>query len=260
MYTNNRNLQAKAELDHLYLQQERLEQKMKALTVEFNMFDLEPDIPIYRITPVEHVLRDVYERTLTLSRINKTNWGDDRENPILGKVYKTESGEKCNLATTEDIFGQCWSSRELGSSDDWQDFRHGHPAIRVQTTPRKLLSGIIDPKNQYYSLQHWMGKMKYESQSTIDSFFTDSDPTKHLDFTGARAMLSLLRLHHSHASEAEVRILFDYYPKNEWDKENVSLHEPHAAVRFDWVDVVTGLKPEPGLAPAIFEKVQSALR
>lgn len=260
MYTNNRNLQAKAELDQLYLQQEQLEQKMKELTVAFNMFDLNPDIPIYRITPAEHLLLDVRERTLTLTRINKTNWGDDRENPIVGKVYRTELGEECNLGTTENIFGQCWSNRELGSLAEWEEFRHGRPAVRVQTTPRKLLSGIIDPKNRYYSLQHWIGMMKYEDQSTIDSFFTDPDLTKHLDSTGAKAMLSLLRLHHSLASEAEVRMLFDYHPANEWDKENVFLQEPRAAVRFDWVDVVTGLKAEPGLAPATIREIQSALK
>lgn len=258
MYKNNRNLQAKSELDQLYLRQEQLKQEMKELTVAYNMFDLDPDIPIYRITPAEHLLRDLRERRLTLTRINMTNWGDDRENPILGKVYRTASGEECNLGTTENIFGQCWSSRELGSAD-WEEFRHGRPAVRVQTTPRKLLSGIIDPKNRYYSLQHWIGMMRYEDQSTIDSFFSAPDFTEHLDPTGERAMLSLLRLHHSLVSEAEVRILFDYYPENEWDKENVFLQEPRAAVRFDWANVVTGLKPEPGLEPVTFAELQSAL-
>lgn len=260
MYDARRNAEAGAELQRLDFQRMRLEEEMKSRTVEYNMFDLDPDIPIYRITPIEHLVRDVRDRTLTLTRINKTSWGDDRENPILGRTYSTESGEEVMLATTANIFGLCWSRRLLDRSDDWAEFGHGRFAVRIKTTPRKLLSGSIDASNRYYRLQHWIGTMAYKSQSEIDSFSADPDFTKHLDSTGARAMLSLLRLRSSLSSEEEVRLLFEHHPGSEWDRENVRVQEPRAAVRFDWVDVVRELSPEPGLSSSALAELRSLLR
>jgi len=233
--------------------------RLKDLYVEFNVFDMKPDVPIYRITAAAHVLRDLNNATLTHTRINKTNWDDDKENPLLDRAFKTDQGELVTLEITRNLFGQCWSLRPL-SGPDWGAFRHGLPSIRIQSTPRRLLAGGMDATNRYYVIQHAIGKMIYKDQAEIDAFFADPDFTKHLDPLGALAMLSLLRLRSGLAVEDEVRLLFDYHAANEWDQQHVRLQEPRAAVRFSWRDAVTEVVGEPGLSASVLDQVRIALR
>lgn len=73
-------------------------------------------------------------------------------------------------------------------------------------------------------------------------------------------MRSLLRLRSSLSSEEEVRLLFEHHSGNEWDRENMRVQEPRAAVRFDRIDVVTELSPEPGLSSSALGELRSLLR
>jgi hypothetical protein len=233
--------------------------ELKDLYVRYNVFDIPPDDPIYRITATAHVLADVENSTLTHTRINKTNWDDDKENPLLGRTFTTTDGEIGTLAITENTFGQCWSRRPL-SGDDWRTFRHGLPSIRLESTPRRLLAGVMDATNTYYVLQHTIGKMIYRSQVEIEAFFSDPDFTQHLDPLGTRAMLSLLRLRTALFDEDEVRLLFDYHALNPWDLQFVRIQEPRAAVRFSWDDAITSVEGEPGLSATVLSQVRTALR
>ena len=238
--------------------QEVEQSQLKDLFVQYNVFDMPPDLPIYRITAAAHVLGDVKNSTLTHSRINKTNWDDGHENPLLGRTFKTAEGESGTLAITENMFGQCWS-REPLSGSHWGTFRHGLPSVRLQSTPRRLLAGVMDATNPYYVLQHSIGKMIYRNQSEIDAFFSDPDFTKHLDPLGTRAMLSLLRLRTALSDEDEVRLLFDYHPSNRWDQQFVRLQEPRAAVRFTWEGAITSVEGESGLSATLLSQVRTAL-
>lgn len=239
--------------------QEIEQSQLKDLYVQYNVFDMPPDVPIYRIAAAAHVLADVENSTLTHTRINKTNWDDDKENPLLGRVFKTAEGEIGTLGITEDMFGQCWSRRPLAGAD-WGTFRHGSPSVRLQSTPRRLLAGVMDATNRYYVLQHAIGKMIYRGQSEIEAFFADPDFTIHLDPLGSRAMLSLLRLRTALVDEDEVRLLFDYHALNTWDQQFVRIQEPRAAVRFSWEGAVTSADGEVGLSASVLTQVRTALR
>jgi hypothetical protein len=233
---------------------------LKDLYVRYNVFDIPPDDPIYRITAAAHVLTDVANSTLTHTRINKTTWDDHEENPLLGRTFKTAEGEIGTLAITENTFGQCWSHRPL-TGDNWRTFRHGLPSVRLESTPHRLLAGVMDAtNNKYYVLQHAIGKMIYRSRSEIEAFFSNADFTQHLDPLGTRAMLSLWRLRTGLSDEDEVRLLFDYHALNSWDRQFVRLQEPRAAVRFSWDDAITSVEGEPGLSAAVLNQVRAALR
>lgn len=231
---------------------------LKDLYVQYNVFDISPDLPIYRITAAAHVLEDVKNSTLTHTRINKTNWDDDEENPLLGRTFKTAEGEIGTLAITENMFGQCWS-REPLSGSHWGTFRHGLPSVRLESTPRRLLAGVMDATNPYYVLQHAIGRMIYKARAEFDGFFSEPDFTVHLDSLGTRAMLSLWRLRTALSDEDEVRLLFYYNALNSWDRQFVQLQEPRAAVRFSWEGAISAVEGEPGLSPTVLSQVRTAL-
>lgn len=97
---------------------------------ELNCLDVDLDIPIFRITAAEFLLKDRQEGRLTLTRIDRAQWFEPTENGLLVAKYKTKQGEDLSLAElTRHMFGSCWSLRQLGKNEDWEAFAHERPGI-----------------------------------------------------------------------------------------------------------------------------------
>lgn len=233
---------------------------LKSLYVERNIFDVDPDAPIFRIAQFEYLLKDIQQDQLTHTRINKVSWDDDKENPLLNKVFREASGESITLnGLVENMFGVCWSLSQMQSRDDWETFSHGKPAIRIESTPRKVLAAVMNDRNPFFMLNHAVGKIQYESQAKIDGYFDDNDYFKHLDPLGQHILLSLLKLRTSLADENEVRLLCDFSKNETWMAENMRLEKHWLRVPFNWSNVIVGMQPGPGLGSnAVFEISKAA--
>lgn len=227
-----------------------------------NCIDVDLDTPIFRITAAEFLLKDQQEGRLTLTRIDRAQWFDPTENGLLVARYKTAQGEDLSLGElTRHMFGSCWSLRRLGTDEDWEAFAHERPGIRIESTPRKLLSGLISGTGDpHAALKFWMGKINYLSDDDRHAFFDDPDWARHLDTSNRRTIETVLRVRSHWKDESEVRLVVDRFNDALDDSFSVLVPPepgaPRTAIRFDWTDVVTGLYAGPSLQEADYEALR----
>jgi hypothetical protein len=139
-------------------------------------------------------------------------------------------------------FGLCWSTDPEESFDNWDDFSHGLPAVRMQTTPRKLLSAVMNVNNPYFMLHHFIGKINYCSSQEIDDYVNKPDITDYLDSLGQELAFSVMNLRNHNSHEQEVRLVYSHSPDgNDWAKSNAQIHEGLCRLPFKWDGVLSSI-------------------
>lgn len=217
------------------------QEEMRDLYIQRNIFEVDPDAPVYRIMELQYFREDLSEKCLTYTKIDKSNWGDTSENPLLDREFKDDvTGGTLTLEVVATIYGSCWSATAHDSLSDWAIFSRRNPSVRVQSTPRKLLDAAMSRDNKFYMLQHVIGQMQYATDAEIETYFSDANWGKHLDSLGQGIAASFLRLNDNLANEDEVRLLYDH--SNEaWPRTNVRLVDRFAKAPFDWRAAVDGV-------------------
>lgn len=218
------------------------DEEMKDLYIQRNVFDIDLNEPIYRIVELQYFLEDVREKCLTYAKIEKLNWGDPSENPLLNREFKDGvTGAAFTLnGVVALIYGSCWSASALDTLSDWAIFSRRKPSVRVQSTPRKLLNAAMSTDNKFYMLQHAIGKMRYATYVEIEAYFSDPNWEKHLDSLGQGVAASFLQLNENLSREDEVRLLYSH-SSEEWPKANVRVTDRFAKVPFDWPAAIDGV-------------------
>jgi hypothetical protein len=226
--------------------------KMKPLYVERSIFDVDPDTPIHRIVPTEYLLEDIRNRQLTHTRISPRIWGDKAENPLLNRHYPDAAarGTFTLNGVVENMFGSCWSLTILDGFYDWLMFSHGKPSVRVESTPKRLLSAVMNDANPYYELQHAIGKVRYSTPEELDRKFSSSSPDQYFDGLGHGIYLSLMSLADNVKDETEVRLVCDFMFRQTWVQQNMRLELDLLKVPFYWTDVIRSV----AIGPYVPEK------
>lgn len=214
-------------------------EEIRNLYIQRNVFEVDLDAPVYRIVELQYFREDISSKFLTYTKIDKSNWGDSTENPLLDREFKDEvTGGVLTLnGVVATIYGSCWSATALDTQSDWAIFSRRNPSVRVQSTPRKLLDAAMSRGNQFYMLQHAIGKMQYAKDSEIEAYFSDSNWQKHLDSLGQGIAASFLRLNENLSNEDEVRLIYDH-SSDAWPAANVHIVDRFAKVPFNWVAAV----------------------
>lgn len=210
-------------------------EEMRSLYIERNVFEVDLDAPVYRIMELQYFREDFGERCLTYTKIDKSNWGDSSENPLLNRQFKDlATGAPLTLnGVVATVYGSCWSATALDTPSDWAIFSRRNPSVRVQSTPRKLLDAAMSRGNKFYMLQHVIGKMQYATDAKIEAYFADSAWDKHLDSLAQGIAASFLRLSDNLSSEDEVRLIYDH-SSEAWPVANVRVVGRFAKVPFNW--------------------------
>lgn len=234
---------------------------MRNLYIRRNVFEVDLDAPVYRIIELHYFREDLKDNCLTYTEIDKSNWGDSTENPLLDRKFKDEvTGGVLTLnGVVATVYGSCWSSTALDTQSDWAIFSRRNPSVRVQSTPRKLLDAAMSRENKFYMLQHAMGKMQYAPDAAIEAYFSDPDWQKHLDSLGQGIAASFLRLNENLSSEDEVRLIYDHLD-GEWPFANVRIVKRFAKVPFDWMASVDGVVIGPFAPDGEEAKIRSELQ
>lgn len=220
------------------------DEEMRNLYIQRNVFEVGFDTPVYRIIELQYFREDLSEKRLTYTRIDKSNWGDSSENPLLDRTFTDVAGGVLTLnGVVARAYGSCWSSTALDTQAEWAIFSRRKPSVRVQSTPRKLLDAAMSRGNRFYMLQHCIGKMQYATDAEIEAYFSDPNWEKHLDSLGQGIAASFLRLDKNLSSEDEVRLIYNH-SSEAWSTANVRLVDRFAKVPFNWAvavdDVVVG--------------------
>ena len=224
--------------------------------------DVALDDPIYRVVPIEYLLKDVCNGTLTHVRIASRNWNDVYENPLLRQRYIDEvtNSEYGLEGVLEDTFGVCWTADSEESRESWEEFSHGLPAIRIRSTPRKLLSTVMNEDNPFFMLHHFIGKVSYSSKGEIDEWIGNPDVSVHLDSLGQSLALSVMKLRSHLVDEKEVRLVYSHSPAgNDWVQKEVEIEGDLCRLPFNWVGIVDGFSVGPQVADDLAASVAEAL-
>lgn len=225
--------------------------QMLPLYAERNIFGIPPDTPIFRIVETSRLFEDIRDMRLSHTAVSPKKWQDPNENPLLRVRYKDSvTGDDISLASlANDLYGVCWSRSPKPASGMWSYYSHGNLAVRLQTTPRKLLEGAMDAGNPFFMLQHFVGEMKYVSSLEFDEFFQDQDYSKHLDSLGQGLTLSTMRLPLHYSSEEEVRLVLSVDRNQDWTHRNVTFKVDYASIPFNWANVIDSVVVDPDRGP-----------
>jgi hypothetical protein len=234
--------------------------EMKELYVKRNTFNVGLDEPVYRIVELRYFFEDLNGCYLTYTKIDKSKWGDSSENPMLNRPFPDPvTGLHLTLnGLVEKVYGSCWSSTPFDDPDQWAIFSRRQPSVRIQSTPRKLLTTAMHLGNSDYMHQHVMGRMEYGTDAQIEAYFADQNWQKHLDSLGQGIAASFFRLSESLQSEDEVRLLYDGM-NNTWDKTKVKLVDHFAKLPFDWTSVLDAVVVGPFVQDGGEQNVRNTL-
>lgn len=239
-------------------------EQMKPLYIEQNAFDVDLDTPIYRIMELQHLYYDVNNNVLTHVKACKETWGDDYENPLLQVEYTEDlTGEKLSLAgIVDDFFGLSWTYNDAECISNWKAFSYGNEAVRIKSTPRKLLNALMSLDDRFFMLHHYIGKVNYYDVDDLVQYFKQTHYSDHLDSLGQGAVLSLMALRNCFESEQEVRLLCSYDPSSsDWVAKNLTKpqHPPLCRVPINWSQILDEVVLAPGLDESTLNNVSNLL-
>lgn len=233
-------------------------QEMKQAVMARQTFDVDLDAPLYRILPAPNLLADIENGRLTHSAIDPDLWDDDNENPLLNRIFDDrELGTDLDVRPlVEHTYGSCWSLAPTAPPEAWRYFSHGQPAVRIQSTGRKLLNAVMDLRNPHYQHQHSLGRVQYVAADALDAYFGDGNWQKHLCPLGHRIALATSALGKDFIHEDEVRLLFSPEVHHQWAVQHVFFDEIsdtpfrsglplRASPPFDWDGVIDHVVTSP---------------
>ncbi|QZQ51151.1 hypothetical protein K6L24_05000 [Erwinia persicina] len=238
--------------------------QLKPLYVERSIFDIDPDTPIFKIMRMRHFIADVQANCLTHMFPDQNIWVDPYEN-LLMKIQFTDSMTQQPIYLSGmmgNLYATCWTLNDE-NQNDWLVFSGGEPAIRIESTPRKLLQALMNINDKYFMLHHYIGKVRYESEAEVMKYFHDPNYNKHLDALGQATALALMLLRDAVADENEVRLVYEYNEdatNNPWVKNNVKCTPQNLChVPIDWSAVLDSVSISMSSTPADLQSVLCTL-
>lgn len=235
---------------------------LQNLYIEQNCFDLDPDSKIHRIMEVQYFLEDVQSARLTHPRAGGATWGDSNENPLLKKTFNGNAGEKLGAVfkgIANDIYAQCWTVDDNESADAWAKFSRGNESVRVSSTPRKILSRLMNTNNPFYGLSHFFGRILYTGQGS-DQWLAGAEIKDLLDTLGQALVLSTHVLPDLYRQEKEARLIYFEHSSYIESSDHVLAEENSGIslrrIAFDWREAIDELILGPSVTPKTKAKIE----
>lgn len=237
-----------AELQHLYIEQ--------------NCFELAPDSSVHRVMEVKYLLEDVQSARLTHPRAGGETWGDPNENPLLKHSFTGNAGEDHGAVFSriaKDIYAQCWTVDEHESADAWAKFSRGNECVRVSSTPRKILSRLMNTISPFYGLSHFFGRILYTGQGS-DQWLAGAEIKDLLDPLGQALVLSTHILPDAYREEKEARLIYfehsSYIQNSDHVLADTSSGILLRRIAFDWQDAIDELILGPSVTSETKTKIE----
>lgn len=232
------------------------------LYIEQNCFGLDPDSSIHRVMEVKYLLEDVQSARLTHPRAGGETWGDPNENPLLKHSFTGNEGENHGAVFShiaKDIYAQCWTVDEHESADAWARFSRGNECVRVSSTPRKILSRLMNTISPFYGLSHFFGRILYTGQGS-DQWLAGAEIKDLLDPLGQALVLSTHILPDAYREEKEARLIYFEHSSYTQNSDHVLADASSGIllrrIAFDWQDAIDELILGPSFTSETKTKIE----
>lgn len=178
-----------------------------------NLTEKELDQHIYRIMPEEYVISLFSDRKNVLSQVH--NWKDKFESLQL-KLGGILNGEPFEYGFRDDFMGQCWTRENL-SEAMWGIYANDplRRFIRIRSTPRKLLTALVQEHPQMPQDTCFVGQVLYMREKDLKAYVENGGQ---LAVSATRFAESLLLKRRSSRHESEVRLIHFGDAKNTDDR------------------------------------------
>ena len=201
----------------------------------------EMDQHIYRIMPEEYVIGIFNKNENVMSQVH--NWKDKFENFQL-RLGGILNGETFEYSFKSDFVGQCWT-REYLSEAMWGIYANDKEKrfLRIRSTPRKLLSGLIQAHPEMPQDTCFIGKVLYKTESELEEYLRNDGI---LQIDAARFAESLLLKRKAFSHESEIRLIY-FGNNNSYNKNGLYSYsvDPHS--------MITQIMADPNRNPQTWE-------
>ena len=170
------------------------------------------DTPIYRVFSKYWLIEALTKKKNAL--VKPQLWDDPFENFIFKLKAKTKRGDSVSFESIrESFYGQCWTFSVKETDALWRIYSPKKDGFRVKTTIRKMFETFYDIKNPLAMTAFYVGRILYEDEVDIKTFFEDSVnlETLILDQSGNGQIETLLvkRLEFEHENELRLILAAD---------------------------------------------------
>jgi len=176
--------------------------------MESQFINLKPneiDKPIYRILSFEHLIEMFQSKRNTL--LNPAKWDDKHENLFLNSTLEI-NGLQLKSELGKSMFCQCWSFTKE-SDTMWRAYSLHKKAVKISSTPRKLLSGLFQVDNNIHKV--FVGKVTYLTSSKLEKLFNENAKDWVFDQEGVGKSKTLLYKRYPFKNENEVRLIYNTF-------------------------------------------------
>lgn len=226
--------------------------KFKHMCV-MNLDNIEFDIPIYRVYPIDRLLQLFNEKKNTL--VKPLMWDDPFENLIFQQTARTNAGHPVNFDDLREcLYGQCWTLNLDETDALWRIYSPNKNGIRVKTTLRKLWDNFYDPQYKWAMISYFIGKIYYGTELEIKNHFEDPENLIEIFGTNARGIINTVLIKRkAFEHENEVRLVFRA------NKEEFDLVKNVYQYNFDPVEILDELLFDPRFDNNLFSIIKDEL-
>ncbi len=218
------------------------------------------DDPIYRICNYDYIKNEFINKRINLRKV--LEWDDPYENIVLRSRCIIFNKEEVSLKTlVASWFGLSWS--KIPESDAlWRIYSPNKNGIQLKTTPRKLLSTLINLNpNKFITFRIYMGYMNYFSKDEIRNFINEisieglASYASNLNFAK-----SLFIKRDTFKHEDEVRIIIDHKIDNDVYGDIVlDENKTFLNLQCNWNEIIDSITLDPRIDDIETSKKKSEL-
>lgn len=234
--------------------------EIRTHAIESNTLRIDHNQRIYRIAELHYVEQDVSAKALTYRSVVPGVWKDSFESPLHDLKIPLSTGSLALNGLFDDYFATCWSSPAVAPEEHWRRFSYGEPAIRLCSTPRLLLERLMDEHDEFMSLRHFVGAVRYEEPTAIQEWLisVSRDYTSLMDTMGSRVAQSLMLLRSHLRDEKEVRLVCSSLKNSKfpWWRDRVRIIGDRVKLPFDWAGALIGIE----LGPLVDKTSEQSLK
>lgn len=191
-----------------------------------NLTEAELDQDVYRIMPEKYVIRLFKQKQNVLVQPHK--WRDKFENFQL-KIGGYLNGDRFSYGFCDDFVGQCWT-RNCRSEAMWGIYANDplKRFVRIRSTPRKLLSALVNAHPKMPHETCFIGKVQYKREAELKAYAQSGGQ---LDANTKKFAPSLLLKRYAFKHECEIRLLY-FGEKEDYDSNGLYRYsvDPHTMI------------------------------
>lgn len=217
----------------------------------------DPSTPIYKYYPLEYLIKTLRNKQFLINKVN--DWQDVYENFLFKQPLILEDGTYADwLSYTDCIYGQCWTY--LKSSDAmWRIYSKlpnnqeelGRIAVRIQTTPKKLMDVFYTSDMSSVNLH--LGNVNYKNDEELNAWLQNHKGIRMAELTDIMfESLCIKRMPFKHEEEFRVIIMEEHSPEH-------SFHPKFLAFDIDPEILFDEIVIEPRLKNEYAEKIKEQI-